>query len=78
MKIELIENILETFFIYKDYQYIIIEKEEFSFFDKLKTKSINYLEQLANKIEPNFLLNEDNKTEKRKTLMDIQYFSKNE
>lgn len=78
LKIELIENILETFFIYKDYQYIIIEKEEFSFFDKLKTKSINYLEQLANKIEPNFLLNEDNKTEKRKTLMDIQYFSKNE
>ena len=78
LKIELIENLLETFFIYKDYQYIIIEKEEFSFFDKLKTKSINYLEQLANKIEPNFLLNEDNKTEKRKTLMDIQYFSKNE
>ena len=33
---------------------------------------------MANKIEPYFLLKDDNKTEKRKTLMDIQYFSKND
>ena len=78
IKIELIENLLENFFIYKNYQYIINEKEEFKFFDNLQTKSLNQLEEMANKIEPYFLLKDDNKTEKRKTLMDIQYFSKND
>ena len=78
IKIELIENLLENFFIYKNYQYIINEKEEFKFFDNLQTKSLNQLEEMANKIEPHFLLKDDNKTEKRKTLMDIQYFSKND
>ena len=76
VKIEHIENIFDNFFIYKDYQYIITEKEEFNFFDNLKTLPLNRLEVLAQQIESNSLSNVDYKTEKRKTLMDIQYFSK--
>ena len=77
VKIEHIENIFDNFFIYKDYQYIITEKEEFNFFDNLKTLPLNRLEVLSQQIESNSLSNVDYKTEKRKTLMDIQYFSKN-
>ncbi len=76
VKIEHIENIFDNFFIYKDYQYIITEKEEFNFFDNLKTLPLNRLEVLAQQIESNSLSNVDYKTEKRKTIMDIQYFSK--
>ena len=76
VKIEHIENIFDNFFIYKDYQYIITEKEEFNFFDNLKTLPLNRLEVLSQQIESNSLSNVDYKTEKRKTLMDIQYFSK--
>ena len=76
VKIEHIENIFDNFFIYKDYQYIITEKEEFHFFDNLKTLPLNRLEVLSQQIESNSLSNVDYKTEKRKTLMDIQYFSK--
>ena len=76
VKIEHIENTFDNFFIYKDYQYIITEKEEFNFFDNLKTLPLNRLEVLSQQIESNSLSNVDYKTEKRKTLMDIQYFSK--
>ena len=50
--------------------------EELNFFDKLEMNTEEYLENIANQIEPKFLFNEGKKEFKRKTKMDEKYFAK--
>ena len=73
-KIEGVEKLIENFFRFRNYEYIISEREELKFFDDLNTLSNEQLEELSEKIEPKFLLSK--KSDKRKTQTDLKYFSK--
>jgi hypothetical protein len=73
-KIEGVEKLIENFFRFRNYEYVISEREELKFFDDLNTLSNEQLEELSEKIEPKFLLSK--KSEKRKTQTDLKYFQK--
>ena len=79
-KIENIHNIMENNFRFKFEDKKEEDKnkdiEELNFFDKLEMNTEEYLENIANQIEPKFLFNEGKKEFKRKTKMDEKYFAK--
>ena len=77
-KLENVQLSMEKFFNFKNAKDKIypILPEELSFFDNLENLNETELENLANKLEPEFKLYSKQKKVKRKTNIDIKYFSK--
>ena len=77
-KLENVQLSMEKFFNFKNAKDKIypILPEELSFFDNLENLNETELENLANKLEPEFKLYSKQKKVKRKTNIDLKYFSK--
>ena len=77
-KLENVQLAMEKFFNFKNAKDKIhpILPEELSFFDNLENLNETKLEELANKLEPKFTLYKNKIKEKRKTNIDLKYFSK--
>ena len=76
-KINIVQNCLDEFFHFqktKDKNNIKLI-EELNFFDNLEVQTEDYLNNLADKIEPVFTLNKNPKKVKRLTIIDKKYFS---
>ena len=75
-KINGIQTAIDEFFHFQkivDTKVTVLPKE-LNFFENLECKNESYLENLAQKLEPKFVLYINPKNEKRKTEIDIKYF----
>ena len=79
-KIEKVQNLLENNFRFKNKENKKEDKNkiihELNFFEHLEMNTEDYLESIANQIEPKFSLNEGKKEFKRGTEIDRKYFNK--
>ena len=75
-KIENIQNIIDNNFRFKNEYNKIIQMrfKEFKFLEKLENNPDDYLESLANEIEPIFRRNDGKRNYKKKTTIDKKYF----
>lgn len=77
-KIITIQNLLDDFYKFKESAYNIKQIEELSFLSCFITKTEDELEELGDKLEPEFTLREVKHNEKRLTTMDEMFFAKNQ
>ena len=74
-KLMLVQTAMDTFYKYKSHTYNITQIDQLAFFTCLLPVEEEDLEELGNKIEPEFKLYKKKKEEKRLTRMDELYFS---
>ena len=74
-KLMLVQTAMDTFYKYKSHTYNITQIDQLAFFTCLLPVEEEDLEELGNKIEPEFKLYKKKKEEKRLTRMDELYFN---
>ena len=74
MKIEKVQIAVNQFFAFQNQPYVINERKELNILESLQPKTQEELEELANKLEPMFMLGKKNRYGKRQTRTDKFYY----